>query len=101
PGKKMKVKAFCFDVFGTVVDWRSGIAREASGFFSQHGHEGIDPYEFADAWRSLYQPAMEACRNGSRPFTRLDVLHRENLDIVLQRYDIDPSRLDEQSLAQL
>jgi len=95
------MKAFCFDVFGTVVDWRSGIAREAAAFFSRHGLSGVDPHEFADAWRNLYQPSMQACRSGKRPFTRLDTLHRENLEQVLQAYDIDPAKLGDGELAQL
>ncbi|NYT86173.1 haloacid dehalogenase type II [Pollutimonas harenae] len=95
------MKAFCFDVFGTVVDWRTGVAREASEFFSRHQLAGIDPYDFADAWRNLYQPAMEACRSGKRPFTRLDILHRENLEIVLRKYDVNPDKLDDDALAQL
>src|SRR3546814_14017699 len=86
------MKAFCFDVFGTVVDWRKGIAREASEFFSRYGLSKIDSYQFADSWRNLYQPAMEACRSGKRPFTRLDILHRENLEIVLRNYDVEFGR---------
>ncbi len=95
------MKAFCFDVFGTVVDWRKGIAREAAEFFSRYGLSGIDPYEFADSWRSLYQPAMEACRSGKRPFTRLDILHRENLDIALRNHGIDVAGLNIDALERL
>lgn len=95
------MKAFCFDVFGTVVDWRKGIAREASEFFSRYGLSKIDSYQFADSWRNLYQPAMEACRSGKRPFTRLDILHRENLEIVLRNYDVDLAKLDADALARL
>lgn len=95
------MRAFCFDVFGTVVDWRSGIAREAAGFFSRYGLAGIDPYEFAAAWRTLYQPAMEACRSGKRPFTRLDILHRENLVVALGNYGVDVAQLDTNALDQL
>jgi 2-haloacid dehalogenase len=97
------VRALVFDVFGTVVDWRSGVAREAASFLDRHG-SGADPAAFADAWRRRYQPAMEAVRTGRRPFTRLDVLHRENLDAVLPDFGIDaqsvpPAELDELNLA--
>ena len=74
-----EVKVFAFDVFGTVVDWRSSIAREAASLVC----ETIDPGTFADAWRARYQPAMEACRSGARPYTRLDLLNRETLDDLL------------------
>lgn len=92
------VKALVFDVFGTVVDWRSGIARDARTFLARHGYGGIDSNAFADAWRKRYQPAMEEVRSGRRPFTRLDVLHRENLDGVLRDHGIDPAGVTAEEL---
>src|SRR5258708_2854462 len=94
-----EVKALVFDVFGTVTDWRSGIAREAAAFLARIGRGDVDSHEFADAWRALYMPAMEEVRSGRRPFTRLDVLHRENLDAVLRDLGIGP--IDEASLEAL
>jgi 2-haloacid dehalogenase len=44
-----EVKALVFDVFGTVVDWRNGIARDARTFLARHGRGDIDPHRFADA----------------------------------------------------
>src|SRR3546814_12978311 len=82
------IKAFCFDVFGTVVDWRSCIARDAAIFFERHGLSRFDPLEFADAWRGRYQPAMQACRAGQRPYVRLAVLHRAHLEYVLGEMEI-------------
>jgi 2-haloacid dehalogenase len=91
------VKALAFDVFGTVVDWRSGIAREAATFFSEIGRPDIDPHGFAEAWRGLYQPAMEECRSGRRPFVRLDILNRETLETLLDRHRV--TSVDEASIA--
>lgn len=88
-----QVRALLFDVFGTVVDWRSGIAAAARPFLARHGAAGADPFAFADAWRRLYQPAMEEVRSGRRPFVRLDVLHRENLERVLPEFGIAPARV--------
>ncbi len=85
------VRALVFDVFGTVVDWRSGVAREAAPFLARWAQDHADPGAFADAWRKRYQPAMEEVRSGRRPFTRLDVLHRENLAGVLPEFGIDPA----------
>lgn len=76
------IKALTFDVFGTVVDWRSSIAREVEAFGKKHGLS-LDGGAFADSWRALYQPAMEKVRSGERPWVPLDVLHRQNLDQVL------------------
>jgi 2-haloacid dehalogenase len=95
------VRALVFDVFGTVVDWRSGVAREAALFLKRHGASRIDAADFADAWRRLYSPAMEEVRRGRRPFTRLDLLHRENLDAVLAEFGIDSSRMPVMELDEL
>jgi 2-haloacid dehalogenase len=84
-----KIKAVVFDTFGTVVDWRSGIARDAAPFLARHGLS-ITPGEFASAWRKRYQPSMEPIRAGKRPYTSIDVLHRENLVGLLA--DIAPGR---------
>jgi len=76
---------FGFDVFGTVVDWRSGVARAARPLLERHGI-GVDPFDFADQWRALYQPAMQKVRAGERPWVRLDVLQRENLEQLLAHH---------------
>jgi len=91
------LRALCFDVFGTVVDWRTSIAREAAAALAGRGVER-DWYAFADAWRARYQPAMEAVRSGRRSWTRLDVLHRENLLEVLREFaieDLSAAAIDE------
>ena len=86
------MKALIFDVFGTCVDWRSSIAREVANALPN-----VDAFEFADAWRGEYQPAMERIREGGRGYVPLDVLHRENLGRVLERFDVtcdDPNTLN-------
>lgn len=77
-------RALLFDVFGTVVDWRTCVAREAAAVLAAD----VDWFAFADAWRARYQPAMEAVRSGRRDWTILDVLHRENLEEVLHEFAI-------------
>jgi len=91
-------RALFFDVFGTMVDWRRGVAREARTMLAPLGHD-IDWIAFADAWRGEYQPAMEEVRDGRLPFSRLDVLHRRMLDRVRPRFGLD--RLEEAVLAEL
>lgn len=95
------VQALVFDVFGTVVDWRSGVARALAEFLPARGGAHLDPFAVADAWRRRYQPAMEECRAGRRPFTRLDVLHRENLELVLKDHGIDLASCSEADLDHL
>jgi len=82
-----KVKALLFDVFGTVVDWRTSVARELAAFGAAKGLK-LDWQQFTDNWRALYQPSLEEVRSGRRPWTILDVLHRESLEVLLARYGI-------------
>ena len=88
------IRALVFDVFGTLVDWRSGIAREARSALGG----SLDGEAFADAWRAQYQPTMEEVRSGRLPFSKLDALHRRNLDRVLQDFGLgsvpEPVRAD-------
>ena len=81
-GTAPQVKALLFDVFGTLVDWRTSIARAAERLLVPLGVQS-DWLALADAWRARYQPAMETVRQGAQPFVKLDVLHRQNLDEVL------------------
>jgi 2-haloacid dehalogenase len=81
------VKALFFDVFGTLVDFRISVAREAETILKPLGFT-LDWPAFADAWRNEYQPAMEEIRAGRAPFCKLDVLHRRNLDRILPRFGV-------------
>jgi 2-haloacid dehalogenase len=94
------VKAVLFDVFGTVVDWRTGVASAVRRFAGEHGLE-LDAEAFADAWRARYGPGMRRVSTGERPFVVLDVLHRENLDGVLADLGLDPGRFGAAALAEL
>jgi 2-haloacid dehalogenase len=82
----MDIRACIFDVFGTLVDWRSSVSREVGLAL-----KNIDAVEFAVEWRKLYQPSMEEVRSGRREWTILDVLHRESLDKLLRKHDISLS----------
>jgi 2-haloacid dehalogenase len=82
------VKALFFDVFGTLVDWRTSIAREAEAMLKPQGY-ALDWLAFAEAWRGEYQGAMEEVRAGRISFCKLDILHRRNLDLILPRFGID------------
>ncbi len=84
---KPGVQALLFDVFGTVVDWRSSLIDDLGRFGAEKGIVA-DWAAFADDWRALYQPAMEAVRSGRRAWTILDVLHRESLESLLAKYGI-------------
>jgi 2-haloacid dehalogenase len=94
----MAVQALFFDVFGTLADWRTSIARDAKAILAPMGHT-LDWLAFADAWRGEYQPGMEEVRSGKIPFSKLDVLHRRNLDRILPRFGL--AGLPEETAQQL
>ena len=96
-----QIKALTFDVFGTVVDWRGGVAREAEAILGAQGH-ALDWGAFADGWRARYMPAMAKVGRGERPFAILDTLHRENLVELLDETGITGlggAEIDELNLA--
>jgi 2-haloacid dehalogenase len=83
------VRALVFDVFGTVVDWRAGIAREVRRLLP-----GVDAEAVADAWRDRYAPSMERVRRGELPWTGLDELHRASLDELLPEHGASDAPAD-------
>jgi 2-haloacid dehalogenase len=93
-----EVQALFFDVFGTVVDWRNGVARKAERILKPMGYS-LDWLAFADAWRAEYQPSMEEIRSGRLPFVKLDIIHRRMLDKIKPRFGLQ--KLDETTQAEL
>jgi 2-haloacid dehalogenase len=81
------VEALVFDVFGTVVDWRTSIIAEGEALGTAKGIE-VDWAGFVDAWRGAYSPAMDRVRRGEAPWTNLDALHRQSLDRLMPQFGI-------------
>jgi len=81
------LKVLAFDVFGTVVDWRSSVIAEGETFGKAKGLS-VDWTAFADAWREIYRPYMDKVQNGELPWTKLDDLHRMMLDETLEKFAI-------------
>ena len=88
------IKVLAFDVFGTVVDWRSSVIAEGEQLGKAKGLN-VDWAAFADAWRSIYRPYMDRVANGELPWTKLDDLHRQMLEETLARFGIDALTNDE------
>jgi 2-haloacid dehalogenase len=82
------LKALAFDVFGTVVDWRSTVIREG-GELGRLKNLDVDWAAFADAWRAGYAPAMEVVNRGELPWTPLDRLNRMILDRLSPQFHLD------------
>ncbi len=87
PNHLHDLRALCFDIFGTVVDWRSSLIREGQALQARLGL-GADWPALADAWRAGYQPAMARVRSGELPWTPIDTLHRQILDGLLPRFGL-------------
>ena len=81
------VKALAFDVFGTVVDWRSAVIRDGEELGREKDLH-IDWAAFADEWRGRYAPSMDRVRRGERAWTNLDALHRNSLKELLEEFGI-------------
>jgi 2-haloacid dehalogenase len=82
------VKALTFDVFGTVVDWRTSITKEGEKLGKAKGITGIDWAKFADEWRAGYRPSMQKVRSGEIPWMKIDHLHRQILNELLEKHNI-------------
>ncbi len=80
--------ALVFDVFGTVVDWRSTIIREGEELGREKNLD-VDWAAFADAWRSRYAPSMDRVRSGEIPWTKLDDLHRASLEELIEEFGVE------------
>ena len=82
-----EVRALTFDVFGTVVDWRSSLIREGEALGRSKGLQ-VDWAAFADSWRDGYGPAMNRVRTGDLPWKTIDELHRMILDDLIERFAV-------------
>jgi 2-haloacid dehalogenase len=83
------VRALIFDVFGTVVDWRTSLIDELTAWSAARGI-AADWTALVDAWREAYVPSMNAVRKDpSRGFLKLDILHRRSLDMLIERFRIE------------
>jgi 2-haloacid dehalogenase len=91
----MAVRALVFDVFGTLVDWRSGVAQA----FRSAAVPG-DPEELADAWRARYRPILDEVNDGSRPWGSFDELHLLTLQNLLAERAVDVPLAQQKELVQ-
>ena len=91
-------KALTFDVFGTTVDWLGGMTDHVQSLFERRSISG-DAKGLVQEWRSHYKPAIKAVRDGKRPWTDFDQLHREELDKIVSKFGM--SRLTKQDRDEL
>ena len=76
------VKALVFDAVGTVLDWRTTVARAVEELAKRKG-VSVDGAKFANAWHDADRPGMDRVRSGELPWTRLDSLRRMGLPKIL------------------
>jgi len=79
----MDIRVVAFDIFGTTVDWYTGVADQVATLLPD-----IDAGDFAQRWRDRYIPSMDRVRSGERDWAYLDTLHRESLDDLLRELDV-------------
>ncbi|MFB6311389.1 MAG: haloacid dehalogenase type II [Salinirussus sp.] len=91
----MDVNALTFDVFGTVVDWRSGVIREGRRQFPD---ADVDWPAFADAWRETYRPSMDEIRDGDREWRTIDELHREAVEELVEQFGLETDAAERDEL---
>jgi 2-haloacid dehalogenase len=87
PGRIEDSRAVAVDVFGTTVDWHSGVSREVAELAAARGI-GLDAAGFVSDWRGRYLPAVDLVRRGELPWMNLDALHRRSLDALLADLDL-------------
>jgi 2-haloacid dehalogenase len=92
----VSIKVLAFDVFGTVVDWRSSVIAEGEQL-GRAKNLNVDWAAFADAWRAVYRPSLDRVQNGELPWTKLDVLHRMSLEEMLKKFKIEGLSEDEKA----
>lgn len=94
----LDVKALVFDVFGTVVDWRSGVTDAAKAISGDRGTE-VDWGALADAWRTEgYLAPIGEIVEGKRPFTDVETLLGDTLEVLLGRFGVELETTEVESL---
>jgi 2-haloacid dehalogenase len=80
----VEVRALTFDLFGTLLDWRSTIASavQASGL-------SPDPEELADGWRARALAATQDVNQEQRPWETFDRLHEVTLGELLEERGLE------------
>ncbi|TDV53893.1 haloacid dehalogenase type II [Actinophytocola oryzae] len=80
----MDIRVVACDIFGTTVDWYTGVADQVAQLLPN-----VDAGDFAERWRDRYIPSMNRVRSGERDWAYLDTLHRESLDDLLRELDVE------------
>ena len=95
------MKAFFFDIFGTLVDWRSSIMEGAKNL-KLFNKRILELEEFLINWRKEYQPILNQVNDNTLPWKTLDELHEYTLEKVLKKMNFDKvSKKDKKYLVML
>src|SRR5258708_22912996 len=82
------VKALVFDVFGTVVDWRTSLIADFTKWADKRGISA-DWTALVDGWRAVYAASMDEVRkHPERGYMILDRLHRQSLEKLVAQLSI-------------
>src|SRR5512138_373216 len=82
------VRALIFDVFGTVVDWRTSLINDFTTWGEKRGLNA-DWTALVDGWRAVYAASMDDVRkHPERGYVILDELHRRSLEKLVAQFEI-------------
>jgi 2-haloacid dehalogenase len=82
------VRALVFDVFGTVVDWRTSLIADFTKWSATRGISA-DWTALVDGWRAVYAASMnEVRKHPERGYVILDKLHRHSLEKLVAQFSI-------------
>ncbi|WP_096203175.1 haloacid dehalogenase type II [Bacillus sp. FJAT-45350] len=87
-------KLLLFDVFGTLVDYRTTVIKEGEQW-NKSKNININWPKFIDEWRGRYRPSMDRVLRGELPWMNLDQLHRLVLKNLLNEFEIECFSEDE------
>ncbi len=95
--KNSKVKVLIFDVFGTVVDWRSTIKKKLNKFLPVNLNKN-ELNDFALAWRKGYTDFISKFNDGKVKWKNVDKIHLDKLKELLESKELLTSMDDENIL---
>jgi 2-haloacid dehalogenase len=84
-GERASPAAVLFDLFGTTLDWYSGITARGRELEAKCGIKA-DWEGLAKAWRARYPAAIKPVRDGEREWANFHTLHREELDKIADQF---------------
>jgi 2-haloacid dehalogenase len=82
------VRAILFDVFGTVVDWRSSLINQFNNLHELRSIS-LSSEAIVDEWRVQSRALLDLVRDSKQPWLELDGIHRQSLKQILVAHGLE------------